>query len=120
MAAQLTRIMALAASGALLLAAPALADESSLQGYGGIGGNVQTEITQGAPSSSSNRTPSGNQAQPTPAPSLGGAGPTTAQSTGGGGLPFTGSDLGLVSGVGLLLVASGAGLRRLSERRTRG
>ena len=120
MAAQLTRITALAATGALFLAAPALADESSLQGYGGIGGNVQTEITQGAPSAGAPSTPSGNQGAPPSTPARGGAGPTTAAVTGGGGLPFTGSDLGLVTGVGLLLLASGVGLRRLSERRTRG
>ena len=119
MAAQRTRITALAATAALLLAAPALADESSLEGYGGIGGNVQTEITQGAPSPSPSKTPSGAQ-RIQAAPSAPAAAPTTAQTTGGGGLPFTGSDLGLLTGVGLLLVASGAGLRRLSERRHRG
>ena len=119
MAAQMTRITALAATAALLLAAPALADESSLQGYGGIGGNVQTEITQGAPSASTPSAPSRKPGAP-PTPSRGGITPTTTQSTGGRGLPFTGSDLGLLTGVGLLLVASGAGLRRLSERRNRG
>jgi hypothetical protein len=119
MAAQLKGITALAATAALLLAAPALADESSLQGYGGIGGNVQTEITQGAPSASKPSAPPTQGAQPA-TPARGGAGPTTAQTTGGGGLPFTGSDLGLLTGVGLLLIASGAGLRRLSERRNRG
>lgn len=120
MAAQLKGITALAATAALLGAAPALADQSSLQGYGGIGGNVQTEITQGAPSGGAPSSPSRPQSAPPATPSRGAAAPTTVQSTGGGGLPFTGSDLGLVSGVGLLLVASGAGLRRLSERRTRG
>lgn len=67
---------------ALTVWAPiALAQQSSVDGYGGGAGGIQSDVEGG----------------------------------GGGSLPFTGLDLGLLIGGGLLLLAVGFGLRRLSR-----
>jgi hypothetical protein len=87
------------------IAAPALADSSSTEGYGGIGGDVLTDIG-GAKSPA--------KAKPKTVPSGAVAGTTSTPTTKSGQLPFTGLDLGLLLGVGLLLVLSGAALRRMS------
>jgi hypothetical protein len=61
----------------------ALAQQSSVDGYGGGAGGIQSEVEGG-----------------------GGA---------GGSLPFTGLDLGLLIGGGVVLLAVGFGLRRLAR-----
>jgi hypothetical protein len=48
----------------------------------------------------------------------GGPGGVQGEVEGGGALPFTGLDLGLLIGGGLLLVAVGATLRRVSRARS--
>lgn len=63
--------------------------------YGGTGGNVQTDVQRGV-----------NDPQRT--------GVETA-----GGLPFTGLDLTMMLGGGLILIASGVALSRLMVRRHR-
>jgi len=69
---------------AVVVYAPvALAQQSSVDGYGGGAGGIQSEVESG-----------------------GGA---------GGSLPFTGLDLGLLIGGGLVLLAVGFGLRRLAR-----
>ena len=76
-------IMSVGLLAAAVVYAPlALAQQSSVDGYGGAGG-VQSEVEGG-----------------------GGA---------GGSLPFTGMDLGLLIGGGLVLLAVGFGLRRLAR-----
>ena len=67
---------------AVMIYAPlALAQQSSVDGYGGGAGGIQSEVESG----------------------------------GGGSLPFTGLDLGLLIGGGLVLLAVGFGLRRFSR-----
>jgi hypothetical protein len=61
----------------------ALAQQSSVDGYGGGAGGIQSEVEGG-----------------------GGA---------GGSLPFTGLDLGLLIGGGVVLLAVGIGLRRFAR-----
>lgn len=61
----------------------ALAQQSSVDGYGGGAGGIQSEVEGG-----------------------GGA---------GGSLPFTGLDLGLLIGGGVVLLAVGFGLRRFAR-----
>jgi len=68
----------------------ALAQDSSIGTYAGGGGGAGNQVDQGA-----------NQAS---------ADPTS------GALPFTGLDLGLVVGSGLLLIATGMGISRLVIR----
>ncbi len=88
-------IVALVVTVAALTASTgAYAAGSSQHTYGGRGGNVQADIQGGA------NDPQGTQASAsTPA-----------------GLPFTGLDLGLMLGGGLILVASGLTLSRLAIR----
>jgi hypothetical protein len=81
-------LVALCAVVACLIAAPAaLAVSSSQSGYARSGGEPQAEVSSKATKSTS------------------------------GALPFTGLDLAFMGGVGLALIASGAGLRRLTVRR---
>ena len=70
-------------AAAVVYAPLALAQQSSVDGYGGGAGGIQSEVESG-----------------------GGA---------GGSLPFTGLDLGLLIGGGLVLLAVGFGLRRLAR-----
>src|SRR6476620_11316123 len=65
--------------------------------YGGRGGNVQADIQGGA------KDPQGTQG-------------TVASASTPAGLPFTGLDLALMLGGGLVLVASGLTLSRLATR----
>jgi len=74
-------IIGTCALAALTVYAPiALAQQSSVDGYGGGAGGIQSDVEGG-----------------------------------GGSLPFTGLDLGLLIGGGLLLLAVGFGLRRLAR-----
>jgi hypothetical protein len=74
-------------------AGSAFAGSSSVSGYGGQGGSVEQQVEGGA------------------AVGAGGG----AVESGSSALPFTGLDLGLLIGGGLLLLAVGAGLRRLAR-----
>ena len=99
----------LAVGGALMVAAPASAQQSVEDGYGGRGavdqqvlgevGTVDAPQQQSAPSAS--EVPA---AQPTPA----------AQQAEGT-LPFTGLDVALIALGGVLLVGLGLTVRRLSR-----
>jgi hypothetical protein len=136
-----------AATAATLLvglvgATGAFADDPSLQGYGGPGGQEQGTVDQGGtqpgndvlgttqgggnlPDTSGNEVlgerQSGGSApasQPSGATAPAAAtAPATAEATNRlvGNLPFTGLDIGLVAAVGLALAALGFGLRRLTH-----
>ena len=75
----------------LVTASVALAQDPTQSGYGGTGGNIQGDV-QGT---------------------VGGGG--SGGGTGGGSLPFTGLDLLLLVGAGVLLVAAGLTLRRVGR-----
>jgi hypothetical protein len=85
---------------ALVSPAPALAADSSVQGYGSPGGNVQTQV--GDPSATSR------------VDSLGA--PVVAvnpqRDAGNRALPFTGADLLFTAAVGAVLLGAGFGMRR--------
>ncbi|HEU4449427.1 MAG TPA: hypothetical protein VFR63_05545 [Gaiellaceae bacterium] len=66
-------------------ASVALAQDPTQSGYGGVGGNIQGDVEG------------------------------TVGAGGGGSLPFTGLDLVLLVGAGVLLVAAGLTLRRLGR-----
>ena len=104
----------LAVGGALTLAAPASAQESVQDGYGGQGavdsevlgevGTVESAPQQAAP----------EQEQPAPvreaAPQ-----PTPPQEVQSGSLPFTGLDAGLIALGGVFLVGLGLAVRRMAR-----
>ncbi|MEO8092401.1 MAG: hypothetical protein ABI726_06810 [bacterium] len=77
--------------------ASALGQGSSIETYAGGGGGVGNQVDQGAASAD---------------PSQGAASADPSSGT----LPFTGLDLGLVVGTGLLLIATGTALTRLVVR----
>jgi hypothetical protein len=83
---------------ALTASSAAFASGSAQQTYGGSGGNVQADIQGGA------NDPQGTQ------------GTAAASAKTPGGLPFTGLDLTLMLGGGLVLIASGATLGRVAIR----
>ena len=68
----------------LASASPSLAADPSEEAYSGPGGVAQTDVSAGDPGQDS------------------------------GNLPFTGLDLGLIAGGGVLLLGFGVGIRRLS------
>lgn len=72
----------------LVMASVALAQDPTQSGYGGVAGSVQGDVEGGA--------------------SGGAVG-------GGGALPFTGLDLMLLVGAGVLLLAAGVALRRVGR-----
>ena len=97
--ARLRRLVALAALSLTLLPATAVAQTPSDDGYEADGPTVQNQIESGgAPVASS---------EPGSDPSAS-AGPDGGEKAG---LPFTGLDLGLLAGAGVLLVGLGAGMR---------
>ncbi len=79
---------------ALVVAAPAFAQTASQSGYSGPGGQVQAQID--------------DESNAPVAVTEGGGG-------GGGSLPFTGLDVALLAGAGLLLAGAGIGMRRLTR-----
>jgi hypothetical protein len=95
MTARMTRFtVAVLAAGVLALAfaSASFAANSSVETYSGGGGNVQTQVASG-----------GNPSEPS----------ATSDS---GSLPFTGFDVGLALGGGLILLAGGALIARLTPR----
>jgi hypothetical protein len=101
-------IVALVVTVAALTASTgAYAAGSAQHTYGGQGGNVQAEIQGGA------KDP-GTQGTADP-----GTQRTAATASTPAGLPFTGLDLALMLGGGLVLVASGVTLGRLAVRGNR-
>lgn len=99
-----TRLLIFLVCAAFSVAASsAYAAGSTQQGYGSTGGNTQIDIQ---PAGGGN-TQSNNG--PTPANT-----PTKATNSSGS-LPFTGRDLGLVAGVGLMLLLTGVGVRRITR-----
>jgi hypothetical protein len=78
---------------ALVLAAPAFAQPSSQDGYTDQAGQVQAQVDE-------------ESSAPVAATGSGG---------GGGGLPFTGLDVALIAGAGVLLVGTGIGMQRLTR-----
>jgi hypothetical protein len=95
-------IVAAIAAFAFATAAPAFAEDSSLEGYGGPGSDVLSEIQQ----------PSGNAPQQS-APVQNTAGESAKASSGN--LPFTGLDLGLLGAAGVGLLGLGIVMRRLTR-----
>jgi hypothetical protein len=96
-------LVAAIAAFSLATAAPAFAEDSSLEGYGGPGSDVLSEIQQ----------PSGNVKQKSTAPVQNTAGESAKASSGT--LPFTGLDLGLLGAAGAGLLGLGIGMRRLTR-----
>lgn len=92
-----TRRLSLAALvvtiAALAFAPGALAQNSSVDTYGGSSGNIQSKISD-----------------------PGDPGDPSATATDPGSLPFTGLDLGLAAGGGLLLLGVGASVALLNRR----
>ena len=89
------RILTLSALALALAPATAVA-QSSDEGYETDGPTVQNQIEAGG---SAGQSESGSD-------------PTAATASDGGeGLPFTGMDVGLLAGAGVLLVGVGAGMR---------
>jgi hypothetical protein len=94
--------------GALALA-PAAFAQSSGTGYGGQAGGVAGQTTQGG-GGNGNGVAGATQNSNNPA--------ATQASEGNGVLAFTGLDLALLAGGGLVLLASGVALSRLVGRQT--
>jgi hypothetical protein len=95
-------VVAAIAALSLATAAPAFAEDSSLEGYGGPGSDVLSEIQQ----------PGGNVSEKS-APVQNTAGESAKASSGT--LPFTGLDLGLLGAAGVGLLGLGIGMRRLTR-----
>jgi hypothetical protein len=87
-------VAALAVTIAVLAFAPAaLGQNSSVETYAGGGGNVQSQISSGDPSD-----------------------PGASATGDPGSLPFTGLDIGLALGGGLVLLVTGALIARFTPR----
>jgi hypothetical protein len=79
----------------LVVAAPAFAQTATQDGYSGTAGQVQAQVDD-------------ESSTPVAATTSGGDG-------GGGSLPFTGLDVALLAGAGVLLAGAGLGMRRLTR-----
>jgi hypothetical protein len=91
---------------ALTLAPAALAGEASVSGYSSPAGSVQVNVA------GAQEQPSGNVVS-TPVPAK-----TVVTNRSSSALPFTGLDLGLVVGAGVVLLGLGLGMRQLVQRPT--
>jgi predicted S18 family serine protease len=80
----------------LVMAVPAFAQNATQDGYTATAGQVQAQVDDESSSA------------PVAVTTSGGGG-------GGGSLPFTGLDVALLAGAGLLLVGAGLGMRRLTQ-----
>ena len=110
---KLVRALVLGQVIAVLAFAPAAVAQSSIEGYAGPGGNVQSEIDPG--SGSNDGTAVGGETQE--ATPLASAAPAADDgSDDGGALAFTGLDLGMLLVAGSFLLLAGIGLRRLAHR----
>jgi hypothetical protein len=87
---------------ALVASSAAYATGSAQQTYSGRGGNVQSEVQTGARAGAKDPRGAGTAAAKAPSS-----------------LPFTGLDLTLMLGGGLILIASGVALARLAIRGSR-
>lgn len=92
------RLLAVAALSLTLLPATAVAQTPSEDGYNSDGPTVQNQIDEGSPAAQ-------NESGTNPSPSA------NDDSGERAGLPFTGLDLGMLAGAGVLLVGMGAGMR---------
>jgi hypothetical protein len=107
-----------AAIAALVAAAPGLADQAALQGYGDSGGNVQTEITEAAQKAAATPgAPAPTALSPAPVGTPSGAQDTASRARAAGDLAVTGSDLEALCATGLGLLMAGSGLRVLVRTR---
>lgn len=108
--------MALAGVVAAMTASVALAQSSSVKGYGGNGGTTQSTLAAG---NSGNAETGGQPAGGQPVSSQPASGQPTAaaETAGSGALPFTGLDVGLAIGGGLLLLGAGAAITAMTPRR---
>jgi len=97
--ARLRRLVALAALSLTLFPAAAMAQSPSDDGYETDGPTVQNQVESGGPGAGS---------EPGTNPSASAAPDDDGEKAG---LPFTGLDLGLLAGAGVLLVGLGAGMR---------
>ena len=98
-------LVAAIAAVSFATAAPAFADDSSLDGYGGPGANVLSEIQQPTGEAKTAETP---KAAPK-------AAAAESREAPGGSLPFTGLDLGLLGVAGAGLLGLGVAMRRLTR-----
>jgi hypothetical protein len=81
---------------ALFFSQAAFAANSSVETYAGAGGGTQAQINAGGPNAGGPGSPGT------------GSSPGTGTGPGAGALPFTGLDLVLAAGGGLLLIGAGA------------
>jgi hypothetical protein len=95
----------LAVLAAALVPATAFAQQPSVSGYEGFGPQVEEEISQESPGGGGG----GDEGGPTPAV----AAQAGAEEGGDGNLPFTGLDLALVLGAGIVLLGMGIAMRRM-------
>lgn len=103
----------LAAVAAVLALAPAAFAQSTGTGYAGQGGGVAGQVAPGGPPSGEAGGAAGGAEA---APSGGAAAAEAGEPAEGGLLAFTGLDVALIVGVGLLLLAGGVLLSRAVAR----
>jgi hypothetical protein len=105
---RLTRSFTLVAVLALFALPASAVAQPSVSGYDNFGPQVQEEIQQQNPADEGGGGgPAGGDDSGAPAPAA------AAASDEGGELPFTGLDVALVLGAGLMLVGMGFGIRRM-------
>jgi hypothetical protein len=101
----------------VLALAPAAVAQSTGTGYGGQAGGVAGQVQQGQPGGVAGQVEQGGGEQGVAGESTSGNGSAASSASSGNGvLPFTGLDLALIAGGGLLLLASGVALSRLVAR----
>jgi hypothetical protein len=103
------KIGVLASAFALLAAGPVYAQDSSVDGYGGPGGQIEDQV------GGDNRVGGEDQAGDEGAGEALPVADVTSDGDGGGTLPFTGLDLALLAGAGALLLGLGVAMRRMTR-----